>query len=221
MTEAGEYTVVVTDPETGCSAFATFVVELDNTPVVVQGASIDVCSIDAKLQLIEFLQDFAEGGTWADVTNSNGLVLNEFDPSIVNLGDYILEYTEPGTFGRVLQLFINVNDDCVVLPCSDDFEISKVVTANKDGYNDLFEVKFETPECYFVNVQIFNRWGKSVYQRDNYQNTWDGYHDNSGMTMSSNAQLPKGTYYYIVHIFDSSNKSLFDTRTGYIYLGTQ
>ena len=67
---------------------------------------------------------------------------------------------------------------------------------------------------------IFNRWGKMVYESDNYQNNWGGYHDNSGMTMGSSNKLPTGTYYYIVTVLGTGN----DTSkpiTGYIYLGTQ
>jgi gliding motility-associated-like protein len=36
------------------------------------------------------------------------------------------------------------------------------------------------------NVVIYNRWGKKVYEADNYNNDWDG--DN----------LPSGTYFYVV-----------------------
>jgi gliding motility-associated-like protein len=106
----------------------------------------------------------------------------------------------------------------VVLPCEteDNIEISKVVTANNDGINDYFEVT-DVADCGFITeVQILNRWGHIVFESKNYQNDWNGYHNNSGMTFNSDSRLPKGTYYYVVKIIGSGYKA----RTGYIYLGT-
>jgi hypothetical protein len=46
----------------------------------------------------------------------------------------------------------------------------------------------------FLQVQpnrlsVFNRWGSLVFEKENYQNDWNG------------ANLPDGTYYYIVDYF--------------------
>jgi hypothetical protein len=64
-------------------------------------------------------------------------------------------------------------------------------------------------------VKIFNRWGKIVYESNDYQNNWRGRNNSSGLTMGT-AKLPTGTYYYIVNVVGSG----FAPRTGYIYLGT-
>jgi len=69
----------------------------------------------------------------------------------------------------------------------------------------------------YVRSKIFNRWGKIVYESNNYLNNWRGRHDGSGMQIGSNNELPTGTYYYIVTV---SGGSGFKPMTGYIYLGT-
>ena len=93
----------------------------------------------------------------------------------------------------------------------------RALTAKNDGKNDTFNIGelIEDGGCTYV-VKIFNRWGKIVYQSDNYQNDWGGYNQEGGITIGSDGALPTGTYYYIVNIVGSG----YQPRTGYIYLGT-
>ena len=119
---------------------------------------------------------------------------------------------------QIQSVFVNVNDDCVAFPLEtpDSIEISKVVTANNDGNNDVFEISDLEPYDFTADVQIFNRFGKIVYESSNYQNNWDG-HNNGSMTTGSNNKLPTGTYYYLITIVGSG----FEPITGYVYLTTQ
>ncbi len=67
--------------------------------------------------------------------------------------------------------------------------IQQGVSVNGDGNNDDFDLEgFEVE-----NLQIFNRYGVTVYERANYINEWRGqdYKDRP---------LPAGTYYYLVRI---------------------
>ena len=215
---AGTYSVKVVDAN-GCEVTIAVVIAQGTTPQNLTGNSIDLCISEVQFDLKSLLTaGYVAGGTWTDVNNSGGLSGDLFDPSIVNLGDYEFIYTEPGSCGNNITVYVNVNDDCIVLPCSTEgtIEISKVVTANDDGVNDVFTIS-DVASCGFTaEVQIFNRWGKMVYKSENYQNNWKGYHDNSGLTIGSNNKLPAGTYYYIVKIIGSGYKPI----TGYIYLGT-
>ena len=216
-TESGTYTFE-SENETGCTNTATLNLTI-STPDEFDGDSIDLCVLDDIIDLTRLLgNDYVAGGTWTDDMNSGGIRGNIFDPSIVNLDDYEFAYTEPGDCGRIITVFVNVNDDCVVLPCSTEgsIEISKVVTANNDGANDYFTIS-DIASCGFTaEVSIFNRWGKIVYQSNNYQNNWSGYHNNSGLTMGASDKLPTGTYYYVINIMGSGYRPI----TGYIYLGT-
>jgi len=220
VTTPGEYTVTVTDTTNGCSASLTVEVVQDITPEVISGGNAVLCVLDVATDLNSLLPGgYIEGGDWSDDDNSGGLSGSMFDPSIVNLGDYTLTYTEPGDCGRIITVGVNVHDICVVLPCEteSDIEISKVVTPNNDGYNDFFEVSDVTSCGFTTQVQIFNRWGQIIFQSENYQNNWTGSNANGGMTIGSGHKLPAGTYYYVVNIIGSG----YTPRTGYIYLGTK
>ncbi len=76
-----------------------------------------------------------------------------------------------------LSVKIEVIDDILTIP--------NVITPNGDGRNDYFEVK--NLDSYLSNeLLVYNRWGKKVYEKANYQNDWDG----------SNAD--DGTYYFVL-----------------------
>jgi gliding motility-associated-like protein len=219
VNEAEDYTVAVTDSNNGCSGALTITVTENYDAVEVAGGSVALCITDVSLDLTTLLiSDFVSEGTWTDDLNSGGFTGSSFDPSIVNLGDYQFTYTEPGDCGRIITIAVNVNDDCVVLACStEDMIISKVVTPNNDGFNDNFEITGLDGCDFTFGVKIFNRWGKIVYQSENYQNNWNGRHDGSGISIGSNNELPTGTYYYILTV---SGGTGFKPMTGYIYLGT-
>jgi len=68
-----------------------------------------------------------------------------------------------------------------------DPEVPNVITPNGDGLNDFFIVT--NIAVYPENtLQIFNRWGKKVYEKQGYNNEWDG------------DGLEDGTYYYVLKI---------------------
>jgi gliding motility-associated-like protein len=71
---------------------------------------------------------------------------------------------------------------------------------NGDGVNDLLVVN-----CVdiFLNVslEVFDRYGNSVYENSSYNNTWDG------------GDLPKGTYFYILDLGEG-----FDIQKGWIQI---
>jgi gliding motility-associated-like protein len=63
--------------------------------------------------------------------------------------------------------------------------VPNAFSPNGDNKNDFFKVPFIT-NLKENNVVVFNRWGKKVFEADNYDNSWGG--DN----------LPSGTYFYVV-----------------------
>jgi gliding motility-associated-like protein len=60
------------------------------------------------------------------------------------------------------------------------FVLSNVITPNGDGKNDYFVVPVAQSR-----LEVFNRWGKSVFLSENYQNNWG-------------KKVPNGTYYFVV-----------------------
>lgn len=73
-----------------------------------------------------------------------------------------------------------------------DGEVPNIFTPNGDGSNDKFS--FNKLSVKTFNAQIFNRWGKKVYEWSDPKEGWDG----------SNAQA--GVYYYIVQMTTLADK---------------
>ncbi len=71
--------------------------------------------------------------------------------------------------------------DCTVI-------VPNVMTVNGDGVNDVFKIQGVE---YFSNtiVNVYNRWGKSVYSSSDYKNDWK-------------PELNQGTYFYVVLLND-------------------
>lgn len=108
----------------------------------------------------------------------------------------------------------------VVLPQVEGevFEIFNGVTPNNDGLNDFFRI--EGIEDYpDNNVQIFNRWGILVFERDRYNNAENAFRGISEgrVTVKENDELPTGTYYYILRFFGDENPGK-SSYSGYLYL---
>jgi gliding motility-associated-like protein len=70
-------------------------------------------------------------------------------------------------------------------PCGTRIFIPNAFTPDGDGTNDYFEI-FGPIEPFTLIVT--DRWGKVVYQSDDYQNNWDGTYQNE--------PLPMGVYSY-------------------------
>ena len=81
----------------------------------------------------------------------------------------------------------------LILPVK--LKIPNIFTPNGDGINDYFEIGYGEEgkpindlNVYFLSnkLTIFNRWGRIVYESNDYKNDWDG------------GKLPDGTYFYVL-----------------------
>jgi gliding motility-associated-like protein len=95
--------------------------------------------------------------------------------------------------GHVITVQIENDLGCIttdtieVVPCN---TTPNTMTPNGDGWNDKWKVdRFASPE---YTIEIFDRWGRMVYQSTNGLPTdgWDG--------TSKGRALPMDSYYYIV-----------------------
>ncbi|NAS30256.1 T9SS type B sorting domain-containing protein [Flavobacteriaceae bacterium R38] len=186
------------------------IVEATNAPVDIQ-----ICIEDDPIDLLDFLPDGIPDDGAFEVTSGNvTLDGSRFDPFSLALGQFVITYTTTPDQGcpSVIEFQIVVNDDCIVLPCSDrdDIQISKVITPNGDAFNEFFEVNGLNNCVFIADVIIFNRWGNKVFEADDYQNNW------RGTSRSGSGFVPAGTYYYVVTLRNSG----LDPITGFIYVGT-
>ena len=103
------------------------------------------------------------------------------------------------------------NNDTVTvinLPLIDLF-IPNGFTPDGDGKNDVFFIKGLNGKP--VKLTIFNRWGNKVYEKSDYDNSWNGYVNISAITLGAD-KVPAATYYYIIEFLDGDKES----RTGFV-----
>lgn len=134
-------------------------------------------------------------------------IQNSFD-----LNEATILWTGPNGFSSTLSQIIanNLDDgtyavtvtnqqDCaanqaklvVVKPC----EFPNLITPNDDGFNDSFDLTgFEID-----NFKIYSRWGRLVYEENNYIDSWYGQNQEG-------KPLPDSTYYYIVSLHSGEQK---------------
>lgn len=67
--------------------------------------------------------------------------------------------------------------------------IANVITPNNDQTNDAFDLS----GLDVLRLEIYNRWGKRVYEKDNYRDEWHGQNTHDG-------DLPDGTYFYLLSL---------------------
>lgn len=79
-----------------------------------------------------------------------------------------------------------------------DLEFPNIITPNGDGVNDVFAIKNLNPDLPNV-LTIYDRWGKRVYEKKNYQTyIKDGILYNPEMGFSGE-DSSDGVYYYSFH----------------------
>jgi gliding motility-associated-like protein len=67
----------------------------------------------------------------------------------------------------------------------DEIEIPNIITPNGDGFNDVFNIK-NIDKLEWSRIIIYNRWGKKVFEQENYKNDWDG------------GNMSDGVYFYVL-----------------------
>ncbi len=96
-------------------------------------------------------------------------------------------------------------------------KIFNAMSPNGDAKNERFYI--QGIECYPDNtVEIYNRWGVLVFERENYNNEDRAFRGISEgrTTVKQSDGLPVGTYYYILKYKDSDSNA--HQEAGYLYL---
>jgi gliding motility-associated-like protein len=122
-------------------------------------------------------------------------------------------YTEPGTY-TVLLTAMNGGPPCldtmsltIVVTEESRFVIPNVFTPNGDGKNDRFTIVAVGVD--HVEGEIFNRWGKRVYD-------WSG-DSNSGWDGKINGKVAQdGTYYFVLTVKPTDGEATI--QKGYFQL---
>lgn len=168
-----------------CAAIKTQTIEVQSLP---EFSIIEDCDgINYTLSVNEN-SDTLSNFEWYNA--SNNLIGNNESVVITNAGTYRLVVTRNGCSKEEMVEVLNTL-------CS----IPKGISPNGDSFNNFFDLDgFDVKR-----LQVFNRYGKEVYTKNNYINEWNGV-SNDG------SELPDGTYFYVIEFENSPSK------TGWVYI---
>lgn len=178
------YTVTGTDAN-GCIADNFITINVNQIPV----ASFDTSL--AKINCEGRVYDFVNSST-----NATSYVWNFGDGTTSTAQDPQHAFNFGASYNVILTAAngpCNDKDTMAVTPgaLSDYFEsIPNVFTPNGDGKNDCFKITSKADFTLCTTVEIFNRWGNSVYKSSDSAACWDG------------GNAPDGTYFYVININD-------------------
>lgn len=125
-------------------------------------------------------------------------------------GVYILEITTGcGVFSDTMEVVKSKY-------CNVKSEIPNIITANNDGVNDLFTIKYKNAISF--EYAILNRWGNIIQQGNETVSPTDVFNWNSSIlwdgTLQSRKQVEDGTYFYKI-TFETYNGSK-EEKSGFI-----
>ena len=189
------YTVSVNDAN-GCVDVATTILYTEPTEFIAQVTTINyagpfhgpknISFIDSTISLESYGFEWIWQNGLAEYLNG----VNQIDNQV-----FIHEFLEDELGANyVFVMLTNEVTDCkdsveFIIEVQGIPEINNVFTPNQDGINDEF--LFFEYAMGIVDVQIFNRWGQSVY-------TWVGSDKSwTGVNQSTGKDLPSGVYFYV------------------------
>lgn len=142
---------------------------------------------------IQFVDSSSNSVSWA-WSFGNGNFSNIQNPSSFygENGTYTVSQTVADQFGctdtytapvRVLNIVTEITE-----------LIPNIITPNNDGKNDFWRLDFIDIYYPKAEIEIFNRWGESIFRSTGYANAWDGSYKGD--------PLPVGAYYYTLDLKD-------------------
>ncbi len=172
-------------------------VDRDSISIQFVNVSTTVTATSNGSLLCDTVQLKAFGGNTYSWSPSNGLSCDTcFNPLAFpsETTTYIVTGLDTNGCFDAAEVIVNASGPC------GDIVIPNTFSPNGDNINDLFVI--ENLEGFKnVSLKIFNRWGRLLYQSDDYQNTWDG------------GNATDGTYFYVLFVPTASIKDYKGTIT--------
>lgn len=161
--------------------------------------SVDPLLGEAPLDVIFSVDSSSNGGDESNISyrwesyerssDTSNLLVSETETfTIERPGEYIsrmISKYNQCTYRYDYDEFIQVDSSLL--------EIPNIFTPNEDGANDYFQVKAVSLRS--LQGQIYNRWGKLVYEWDDWKTAEAGW---NGKNMGTGANSPSGTYFYVI-----------------------
>jgi gliding motility-associated-like protein len=194
---------------------------IENQPEDVEVSLGDdaIFEISATATYYQWQQSMDDGNTWVDLVNDQQFGGVTTDRLIITDARGRLERTWYRVVLRspdyACDPVTELISDAVRLIFNTDL-IPSGFSPNGDGENDVFSIPglIESPD---FTMEVFDRWGNSVYQYANNGNLspdwWDG-RSTGNMTLSKGQLVPAGTYFYLIK-YNDGNKS---PDKGWVYV---
>jgi gliding motility-associated-like protein len=181
---SGNYALTVTDPATLCQ-------DTSSVQVVIFPSLVANAGTDNTISLGDSYTLNGQGGSiysWLPATGlSNPNIFNPVATPVITT-TYELTVADINGCSDVDSMTITVIIDF-------NLTVSNLMTANGDGYNDIWIVK--NIENYpGTEAIVVNREGQQVFYSSSYDNSWLGLNKNGN-------PLPDGTYYYFLKLKNS------------------
>lgn len=193
---SGVVTVTMTDSQ-GCIAVSSATVVDDIVPVASFTATPPSPVIPGQLINFTSTSTIASGSITTTVWtfgDGNGASGNPVTHAYSTAGTFPVVLIVTGSNGCMDTAVVNYVVDALI-------EVPNVFTPNGDNVNDF--LKFKNLEVFGNNnLTIFNRWGKKIFEQDNYKNDWNGGGFNDG------------TYFFILSVPEATP----NTYKGYVQL---
>lgn len=108
----------------------------------------------------------------------------------LNAAGQPVRISEPGIYQLFTQRAHCAELDTIRIGACPFAKANPIMTPNGDGANDVlyFPDLQRYSQCELI---VFNRWGQLVYTAIDYQNQWQGHHENG-------SPLPEGTYFFLL-----------------------
>jgi gliding motility-associated-like protein len=178
VSRSGTYSVQVTFPGSFV-ATASYRVRVQSQPcstspsVTITGDSVLCMGTAGQLTAVAS-STAASGYSWNTGATTASITVSQS-------GTYSVQVAYPGGFLATATYRVRVNSCSTAPPMA--LLIPNVLTPNDDGRNDRFRIQGLTGTGW--HLQLYNRWGRQVYQNPNYQHEWG-------------TDAAPGLYYYIL-----------------------
>ncbi|KGO87374.1 hypothetical protein Q765_06835 [Flavobacterium rivuli WB 3.3-2 = DSM 21788] len=187
----GDYIVTVTNANGGCPTSHTITVTADPDPfsIVLEGDCVNEHFIMSITNIADIgtTQSIVWSGPGISETAGNNPTI---DLTAKAIGIYSVTVTNAD--GCFKTQTIDVTSTSCMIPRG-------ISPEEVDGKNDFFDLT----NLGVQNLQIFNRYGLQVYEKNNYTKEWYG--------QSDKGDLPTGTYFYVAKMADKQ-------VTGWVYI---
>jgi len=181
----GTYNVTVRDAA-GCIRRDVATVE-GRDPILIDFTS------DPTFEAVRVLSNATFNFT-SEVDGADSLVWDFGDGNFTTAPSPVYTYRDTGDYFVELKAY-NTNSGCVDSVAYGPYQvvsdglvfIPNAFTPNDDSYNDFFEIKGRLIQEF--DLQIFSRWGSTVFSSQSPDNAWDG-------TINGGRAAPSGIYIY-------------------------